>query len=160
MLLGSSHFDGHIWRKVIVPSDLAQSLAQSPQIVIAAWFTTQFNLNACMILSSHEKGKTCLTKLPGRLSCEKFLRYNNSPPYVMARWLPRQIPPFKFPCSKVIKYKSSEIRSDIKDVGSMNDDEGTYNTYRHLWSTQSEIATLKWWHCITNQQKGLLYIGT
>ena len=37
-----------------------------------------------------------LTKLFGGLSYEKIRRYNNSPPYVMARWLPQQIPPLNF----------------------------------------------------------------
>ena len=30
------------------------------------------------------------------LSYKKFWRYNNSPPYVMARWPPQQIPPLNF----------------------------------------------------------------
>ena len=36
------------------------------------------------------------TKLFGRLSYEKIRRYNNFPPYVMARWPPQQIPPLNF----------------------------------------------------------------
>ena len=35
-------------------------------------------------------------KLFGRLSYEKIQRYNNSPPYVTARWPLQQIPPFNF----------------------------------------------------------------
>ena len=47
-------------------------------------------------LSSHSKGNSRLTKLFGRLSYEKIRRYNNSHPYVMARWPPQQIPPLNF----------------------------------------------------------------
>ena len=47
-------------------------------------------------LSPSEKGNTRLMKLLGRLSYEKILRYNNSPPYVMARWPSQQIPPLNF----------------------------------------------------------------
>ena len=36
------------------------------------------------------------TKLFGGLSYEQIRRYNNSPPYVTARWLPQQIPPLNF----------------------------------------------------------------
>ena len=42
------------------------------------------------------KGNSRSTKLLGGLSYEKILRYNNSPPYVTARWPPQQIPPLNF----------------------------------------------------------------
>ena len=48
--------------------------------LIHAWF------------SPHEKGNQCVKKLLGRISYKKIQRYNNAPPYVMARWLLRQIP--------------------------------------------------------------------
>ena len=47
-------------------------------------------------LSPRRKGSSHLTKLFGGLSYEKILRYNNSPPYMMARWLPQKIPPLNF----------------------------------------------------------------
>ena len=42
-----------------------------------------FDSNA---LSPPEKGNSRLTKLLGRLNYENIRRYNNSPPYVTARW--------------------------------------------------------------------------
>ena len=55
------------------------------------------NLYACVILSPCRKGNSRFTKLLGRLAYEKIWRYNNSPvAYMMARWLPQQIPPFNF----------------------------------------------------------------
>ena len=47
-------------------------------------------------LSPCGKGNSPLTKLFGGLSYEKIRRYNNSPPYVTARWPPQQIPPLNF----------------------------------------------------------------
>ena len=47
-------------------------------------------------LSPRKKGNTRLTKMLGRLSYKKIQRYNNLPPYMMARWLPQQIPPLNF----------------------------------------------------------------
>ena len=54
------------------------------------------DLNAYSDVSPPEKGNIRLTKSLGRLSYEKIWRYNNSPPYVMARWLAQQIPPLNF----------------------------------------------------------------
>ena len=51
------------------------------------------NLYACVIEVHAIKATHAKTKLFGRLNYEKIQRYNNSPPYVMARWLPQQIPP-------------------------------------------------------------------
>ena len=45
---------------------------------------------------STREGNSCLMKLFGGLSYEKISRYNNSPPYVMARWSPQQIPTLNF----------------------------------------------------------------
>ena len=42
------------------------------------------------------KGNSRLTKLLGGLRYEKIWWYNNSPPYVTARWPPQQIPPLNF----------------------------------------------------------------
>ena len=50
----------------------------------------------CRDLSPCRKGNSRLMKLLGGLSYEKIRRYNNSPPYVTARWPPQQIPPFNF----------------------------------------------------------------
>ena len=47
-------------------------------------------------LSPLGKGNSCLIKLLGGLNYEIIRRYNNSPPYVMARWPPQQIPPLNF----------------------------------------------------------------
>ena len=45
----------------------------------------------CTWVSPHGKGDSTFLS---RLSYEKIWRYNNSSPYVTARWLPLQIPPF------------------------------------------------------------------
>ena len=47
-------------------------------------------------LSSRGKGNSRVMKLLGRLSYEIIRRYHNSPPYMMARWPPQQIPPLDF----------------------------------------------------------------
>ena len=47
-------------------------------------------------LSQRGRGNSRVTKLLGGLSYEKIRRYNNSPPYVTARWPPQQIPPLNF----------------------------------------------------------------
>ena len=39
----------------------------------------------------------CWMKLVGGLNNGKIWRYNSSPPYMMARWLPQPISTFKFP---------------------------------------------------------------
>ena len=48
------------------------------------------NLKPC------KKGNTRLMKLVGGLSYKKIQRYNNSPPYVTARWQPQQIASLNF----------------------------------------------------------------
>ena len=77
---------GYVWRWVIVLPDLVQSA----WIIVATCFTVRKPKCVCDI-SSRKKGNTCLTKLLSGLSLEKQ-RYNNSPPYVTARWPPWQIP--------------------------------------------------------------------
>ena len=49
-------------------------------------------------LSPSGKGNSRLNKIVQRASYEKIGRYNNSPPYVTARWPPQQIPPLNFLC--------------------------------------------------------------
>ena len=94
-LWGGCHIDRHVCRWVIVPSDLARSLGaiyahyhyrviHSAITYMRAW------------LSSSWKGNSRLKKLLGGLSYEKIWRYNNSPPYVTARWQPQQIPSLNF----------------------------------------------------------------
>ena len=45
----------------------------------------------CAGFKSTREGNSRQTKLLGGLSYEKIWRYNNSGPYMMARWLPQQI---------------------------------------------------------------------
>ena len=47
-------------------------------------------------LNPRRKGISCLMKLLDGLNYEKIRRYNNSPPYVTARWPPQQIPLLNF----------------------------------------------------------------
>ena len=54
------------------------------------------NEYACVIWVYAGKVYSCVTKLFGGLSYEKIWRYNNSPPYMTARWPPQQIPPLNF----------------------------------------------------------------
>ena len=54
------------------------------------------NEYACVIWVYAGKVYSCVTKLFGGLSYEKIRRYNNSPPYMTARWPPQQIPPLNF----------------------------------------------------------------
>ena len=95
-LWGGGYIACHVWRWVIVPSDLVQSFgaicAHYRYCMIHCTIT-----NMCAWFeSTRERHLICLTKLFGGLSYEKIWRYNNSPPYVMARWLPQQIPPLNF----------------------------------------------------------------
>ena len=94
MLWGGRHVARHVWRWVIVPSDLRLPLG-----------TIYTHYHYCVIhrvitnmhdLSQRGKGNSRLTKLFGWLSYEKIRRYSNLPPYVMARWLPQQISPLDF----------------------------------------------------------------
>ena len=89
-LWSGGHFSSHVWGRVIVPSDMAQSFAaidahyRYKQIhrvitIMRAWF------------SPHRKG---YSHLLGGVSHKKIWRYNNSAPlYMTPRWLPQQIPP-------------------------------------------------------------------
>ena len=54
------------------------------------------NQYVCMIWVHTEKATHALTKLFGGLSYKKIRRYNNTPPYVTARWPTQQIPPLNF----------------------------------------------------------------
>ena len=88
-LWSSRHITRHIWRWVIVPSDLAQSFgATCPHnryCVIHRMIT-----NMRVWFSPNRKGSFLLL---GGLGYKKIRRYNNSTPYMTARWLPQQIPP-------------------------------------------------------------------
>ena len=53
------------------------------------------NLYACIFKSTRERQLT-FNKLAWRTNYEKIRWYNNSPPYMTARWPPQQIPPLKF----------------------------------------------------------------
>ena len=94
-LWGGGYIARHVWRWVIVPLDLERSFG-----AICAHYRCRVihrTITKCVRdLSSRGKGSSCLTKLFGGLSYKKIQRYNNSPPYVMARWLPQQIPPLNF----------------------------------------------------------------
>ena len=95
-LWGGGHIDRYVWRWVIVPSDLAQSF-----IAIYTYYHYHMIHRAITFMcawfkSTRERQSSRLTKLLGGLNYEKIQRYNNSPPYMMARWLPQQIPPLNF----------------------------------------------------------------
>ena len=64
-------------------------------IIVAVCFTTWYP-KCVHDLSPCKKGNPRLKKLLGGLSYEKIRRYNNSPPYMMARWPPQQILPLHF----------------------------------------------------------------
>ena len=69
--------------------------ALSAYIIVTAWFTVRLPICA-HDFNPHGKGNSHLTKLLGGLSYEKIRRYNNSLPYVTARWPPQQISPVDF----------------------------------------------------------------
>ena len=58
-------------------------------ILVNACFTVRWPWCLCDVSSYMRKATW---NLLGALSWEQILRYNNSPPYVAARWLPQQIP--------------------------------------------------------------------
>ena len=110
-LWSSGHIGGHVWRRVIVLSDLARSfsaicvhyryrLIQHAIVIMYTWF------------SPHWKGNSCLL---GGLNSEKIGRYNNSAPYVTPRWPLQGIPPLNFLASNrprrstvVLDYKATK----------------------------------------------------
>ena len=70
-LWGSGQIDCHIWRRVVVPSDLAQSFGTiCSHYRYRVIHRTITNMPAW--LSPHRKGNSCLTKLLGRLNSKKI----------------------------------------------------------------------------------------
>ena len=96
-LWGGGHTDCHVWRWVVIPSDSGRSFG-----TICAYYRYHMislprnNICARVIQVHVGKGSSSLTKLLGGLSYGKIRRYNNSPPYVTARWPPQQIPHLNF----------------------------------------------------------------
>ena len=91
MLWRGCHITGHVWRRVIVPSDLAQSFG--------AIRTHRYRLIHCAITNMHAWFSLCgkgNTHLLSGLSYETMWRYSNSSPYVTTRELPQQITPLNF----------------------------------------------------------------
>ena len=66
-LWDGGHFDGHLWRWLIMPPDFARST----QTIVAECLPRD-NINAWVILSTREKGNTCLTKLLSGFSYERI----------------------------------------------------------------------------------------
>ena len=92
MLWGSGHIDCHLRRWVIVSSSLARLHSVWSAHIIVPHDSPRDNHYACMF-SPRGIGNS---RLLGGLSYEKIRRYNNSHPYVTARWPPQQIPPLNF----------------------------------------------------------------
>ena len=93
MLWGGSHITCHIWRCVIVPSDLVLSFGA---ICVHYRYRVIHRTITNMLFESMLERQPALNKIIWRAykcSYKKIRRYNNSPPYVTARWLPQQIPP-------------------------------------------------------------------
>ena len=137
-LWGDGHIDQQVWRWVIVPPDLVRSFGM---------ICTQYRYRVihCTItlclrdLSPREKGNSRLTKLLDGLSYEKIQRYNNSPPYVTARWPPQQIPPLNF------LVKNSKTQYHVQMVNSFK---------CRKWTKMSFLFILKFL-CILNITDGL-----
>ena len=88
---GGGHIDRHVLRRVIVPLDLAQSVG----VICACYrYCVIHRAITCMCawFKSTRKGNSRSTKWFGRLSYKRIWRYNNSPPYETARWLPHIFP--------------------------------------------------------------------
>ena len=96
MLWGGGHIGHHVWWRVIVPSDLVRLFRGDLRTLSLRCDSPHDNLCGVRDLSPRGKGNSCQTKLLGRLSYEKIRRYNNSSPYMTARWLPQHIPPLNF----------------------------------------------------------------
>ena len=86
-VMGSGHIDHHVWRWVIVPSNLAPSFGE-----ICAHYG--YRVIYCAIIQMYVwfmstwEMQLTLNKTVWRVNYEKIWRYNNSPPYMMANWLP------------------------------------------------------------------------
>ena len=88
--------DRYVWRRVIFPLDLARSFG--------AIYAHRYHVIHCTISymrawfkSTQERQLTLNKNFVAGLAMQKIRRYSKSPPYVMARWPPQQILPFKFP---------------------------------------------------------------
>ena len=93
---GGGHIDRHVWRWVIVPSDLARSFG-----AICTYYRYRVIHRAITYMRAWFKStlerQLTLNKIVWRTWLQKKIRrYNNSPPYVTARWLTQQIPPSNF----------------------------------------------------------------
>ena len=95
--MGRGHIDRHLWRRVIVPSYLAPSFG----VICAHYCYRVIHRAITYIICVHDlrplgKDNSPSTNFFGGLNYKKIRRYNNSPPYVTAKWWPQQIPPFNF----------------------------------------------------------------
>ena len=77
------------------------------------------------------------SRLLGRLSSEKIQRYNNSPPYVTARWLPQQIPPLNF-----LGYKSIHRSVSINKTFKILICKLQWCTWQFLWQNHIYISII------------------
>ena len=68
---------------------------------------------ACVIWVHAGEATHAMVILFGGLSYKKIRRYNNSPPYVTARWPPQQIPPKNFLGKSTFTWQDSEISNHI-----------------------------------------------
>ena len=120
MIRGGGHIDHHVWRRVIVPSDLARSFG-----AICAYYCYNVIHRGITYMhawfkSTQVEGNSCLTKLFGGLNYEKIQRYNNSPPYVTAKWPPQQTPLLNFLVwytNLTFKFVRWKIGSSVFSVG-------------------------------------------
>ena len=69
-LWGGHYFDAHVWRRVIVPPDLARSFGMISASYRCTCFTARYP-KYVNDLSSHEKGNLLSTKLLGGLKLRK-----------------------------------------------------------------------------------------
>ena len=85
-LWGGSHIDCHIWRWLIVPSDLVQSfgaICSYHRHRVIHWAITY---DVCVIKSMMGERQLTFNKIAWRVKLWK-----NSPPHATARWPPQQI---------------------------------------------------------------------
>ena len=98
-LWGSSHIDRHIWRWVIVSSDLAWTFGAICAHYRYCGIHSTITYMRVWFKSTRERQLMLNETAMAGLATKKMQRYNNSPPYMMAKWLPQQIPPFNFTTS-------------------------------------------------------------
>ena len=98
MLWDGDQIGHRVWRQVTVPPDLAQSFCAICVHYHCRVIHRTLTYMRARFNSMRERQLTLneIAWPASGLSYEKIRRYNNSPPCMMVRWPPQQIPPSNF----------------------------------------------------------------